>query len=306
MLDFITIDFETATGSGDSPCEIGLTFVRDGRITGSYGRLIRPPGNRYDYWNTKIHGIRPEETAHEPSFADLWPELAPMLDNRFLIAHNASFDFSVLRSTLVSYRLPVPSLMYACSVQLSKKIWKGLPKYNLKALCDLHGIDFNHHRAEADSLATARLCIKAFSEAGIESENDIREKLKTNIWQMRPGGNVRLNMPTRKKAAEMQALEQSVKVKPGSLFYKKKVVFTGTLSTMKRLEALQEILDLGGFPEEKVTEETDFLVVGRPEMPSRSLSGLSQKQRLALELITKGAPIRFISEPEFIHQLEYP
>ena len=304
IMDFISIDFETATSYGNSACEIGLTFVRDGRVEDTYGRLIRPPGNRFDYWNTKIHGIRPADVEQEASFDELWSELQPRLDGRFLIAHNASFDFSVLRKSLEYYRLDVPVLLYACSVQLSRKVWTGLPHYNLKALCNLHGIPLNHHRAEADSLATAQLCIKAFEEADIRSVEDIRRKLKTHVWQMRSEGNFRLgSRPSRPKKGD-EAPKMPVNLEnPASLFYRKRVVITGSLSTMKRLEAQQAILDVGGFPEEQVSEQTDFLIVGRFDFAPAGLPGLSQKQRTALEFITRGAPIRFLSEPEFMGQL---
>lgn len=305
-MDFVTIDFETASSAPNSPCEIGLTFVRNGIIQGTYSKLIRPPGNRYDYWNIKVHGIKPEETQYQPSFGDIWPELQPMLEGQFIVAHNAAFDLSVLRNTLSFYKLSVPPLLYACSVQIARKVWVGLQKYNLKSLCDLHGIHLNHHRAEADSLATAQLCIKAFEQADIASVNDIRTKLGTHVWQMQAHGNVRLGLKKRKpshvKNEHVAALVS--KLNPASMFYQKKVVITGELSTMKRLEALQEILDIGGFPEERVTPETDFLIVGRNEHRQTGVNLMSSKQRIALEFITKGSNIRFISEPEFIHQLQ--
>lgn len=301
-MDFITIDFETATSYGDSACEIGLTFVRDGRIEGSYGRLIRPPANRFDYWNTKIHGIRPVDVEWEPGFDEVWKELAPRLENQFLIAHNAPFDLSVLRKSLEHYRLEVPSLLYACSVQLSKKVWKGLPGYNLKYLCSHHGIPLNHHRAEADSLATAQLCIKAFEAAEITSVQDIRTKLKTHVWQMRANGNFRLGKPATPGRKAPQPVAVNLE-NPASLFYRKRVVITGALSTMKRLEAQQVILNVGGIPEETVNPDTDYLIVGRFDYAAAGLSALSQKQRTALAFITQGASIQFISEPEFIHQL---
>jgi DNA polymerase-3 subunit epsilon len=39
-MDFITIDFETATADRDSPCEIGLTFVKDRQIIETKSWLI--------------------------------------------------------------------------------------------------------------------------------------------------------------------------------------------------------------------------------------------------------------------------
>lgn len=50
-MDFITIDFETATAERDSPCEIGLTFVENFKIVDSKSWLIRPIGNMYDSFN---------------------------------------------------------------------------------------------------------------------------------------------------------------------------------------------------------------------------------------------------------------
>ena len=302
-MDFITIDFETATSVSNTPCEIGLTFVRNGIIQGTYAKLIRPPQNKYEYWNTKVHGIHPRDTAFQPSFDEIWPELKPLIDNQFLIAHNAPFDMGVLRNTLSFYKQELPSVMYACSIQVSKKVWQGLKKYNLKSLCDTHGIHLNHHRAEADSLATAQLCLKAFETAGIESINDIRTKLSTHVWQMQTHGNVRLGVRQKKAKAETDSIFVS-KLNPASLFYQKRVVITGNLTTMKRSDALQEILDVGGIPQDDVTPETDFLIVGTHDLTKKYGRYVSRKQRNALEYITQGYSIRFISEPEFIHQLE--
>ncbi len=190
-MDFITLDFETATPHAHSPCEIGMTFVSDGKITGTYSRLIRPPGNIFDYKNIRVHGIKPADVMYEPGFDEIWNEIAPMLHGAFLIAHNASFDFGVLRKTLDFYSLPYPFLQYACSVQISRKVWTGLTHYNLKALCEFHGIPLNHHRAEADSLATAQLCMKAFEHADIFSPEEIPEKLQASVWKMEPSGHVR-------------------------------------------------------------------------------------------------------------------
>ena len=56
-LNFIAIDFETATGKRASICEAGICIVRDGKIAGTRSWLVRPEGNYYGYWNMQIHGI---------------------------------------------------------------------------------------------------------------------------------------------------------------------------------------------------------------------------------------------------------
>lgn len=301
-MDFVTLDFETANSSPESPCEIGLTFVEDGKVRGTYAKLIRPPGNRYDYWNTKVHGIKPHETAYQPAFDEIWKEVAPLVADKFMIAHNASFDFSVLRKTLRFYGQDVPSLLYACSVQLSKKVWQGLPKYNLKALCDHHGIPLNHHRAEADSLATAQLCIRAFQDGGIESVEDIRAKLGTHIWQMQAEANVRLAIKKNKVNSRVPRLELVSKRSPGSIFYNKKIVLAGKFLTLTKSEVVQEIIDLGGFPEERITNETNFLIQGKED--ERKIMRYPTKQRIAMDFIARGAEITFLTEEDFLNELD--
>lgn len=187
-MDFITLDFETATAKRHSPCEIGLTFVRDGQIVETKSWLIKPIYNEFDYYNILIHGIRPEHVANKPEFNELWRELKPLVENKFLIAHNAGFDISVLRKTLEMYQLPFPTLNYSCSYMFSKKVWLDLPAYDLKTLCNFNNIQFNHHRAGPDSKATAELTLKAFEIADINSLDDFPEKLKMSVGQLYDGG----------------------------------------------------------------------------------------------------------------------
>ena len=47
----IAIDFETATGKRASICEAGICVVRDGKIVETRSWLVRPQGNSYSYWN---------------------------------------------------------------------------------------------------------------------------------------------------------------------------------------------------------------------------------------------------------------
>ena len=187
-MDFITLDFETATSQRDSPCEIGLTFVSGGQIVETKSWLIKPLYEDFDYFNISIHGIRPEHVADKPEFNELWSEIKPLIENKFVIAHNAGFDISVLRRTLEAYKLPFPTLNYSCSYIFSKKVWPGLPAYDLKTLCKVNSIDLNHHRAGADSKATAELTLKAFEIAGVSSLEDFPEKLKTTVGHLFDGG----------------------------------------------------------------------------------------------------------------------
>ena len=56
-LNFIAIDFETATGKRASICEVGICVVRNGEIIETKSWLVQPEDNAYSYWNIQIHGI---------------------------------------------------------------------------------------------------------------------------------------------------------------------------------------------------------------------------------------------------------
>lgn len=304
-MDFITIDFETATSERYSPCEIGLTFVKDNKIVDSKSWLIKPYSYPYfDPFNIMIHGITPEDVENEPEFPEIWNTIKPLIENQFLIAHNAGFDFSVLRWTLDHYELDFPDLQYACSYILSKKVWTGLPAYDLKTLCQINKIKLNHHRAEADSIACAELTIKALEQTDTNSIDDFPEKLKTTVGQLYKGGYKPSNTKREHKARDLtKIVGDPKKHNPESIFYGRSVVFTGTLSSMIRSEAQQIIADIGGINGNSVNKNTDFLVVGHQDYRIVGEDGMSSKQEKAVKLIEKGSTLEIISEDDFLKNI---
>jgi DNA polymerase-3 subunit epsilon len=304
-MKFIAIDFETATADRDSACEIGLAFVEDGRVTGTKSWLIKPPSYPYfDSFNISIHGIHPADVANQPTWAELWPELQPLLEGQLLVAHNAGFDFSVLRRTLESYELPFPSLRYICSYIFSKKVWTGLPAYDLHTLCKFHGIPLRHHRAASDAQACAQLALKTFAHAGVTCQEDFAEKLLTNIGQLRPDGYDPCITRRVYASKDLSLIKgDPAKHKPDSLFYGRSVVFTGTLSSMQRAIAQQLVADIGGINSGGVTKETSFLVVGQQDYRIVGDDGMSGKQEKAIKMIEKGAGLEILSEVDFLRNL---
>lgn len=304
-MDFITIDFETATADRDSPCEIGLTFVENWKILGTQSWLIKPTYYPYfDYFNISIHGIVPEDVANEPEFDVIWQEVKPLIENKFLIAHNASFDFSVLRRTLDTYDLEYPTLDYSCSYIFSKKVWEGLPAYDLKTLCNFNKIDLKHHRAAADSKATAELAIKAFQTAGVSSIDEFPEKLRTIVGKLYSGGYKPSETKRLYKPNDLtKIVGDPKKHNPESIFYGRTVVFTGTLSSMVRANAQQLIADIGGILGNSVTTDTDFLIVGQQDYRVVGEDGMSSKQEKAMKLIEKGSRLEIISEADFLRNI---
>lgn len=82
----------------------------------------------------------------------------------------------------------------------------------------------------------------------------------------------------------------------------KRIVITGVLEFYTRSEAFAEIVAAGGIPQQYVTRETDFLVVGyyRPNM---LIDGKSKKYRTAERYISSGSAINIISGETFLRSL---
>lgn len=196
-MDLVALDFETATNDADSPCEMGLAIVRGGEVREVHNWLIKPrQWPFFSPFTMAVHGIRPEDVADAPGFAEVWEEAMPVMQGNLVVAHNAAFDMNVLRSTLLSHRLALPTFGYFCSVSLSRRVWPGRPSYGLGPMCAFRGITFAHHRAGNDAEAAARLVLQAVevSGAGTLEELLARTRLKCGGLSPRehrtPGGKV--------------------------------------------------------------------------------------------------------------------
>lgn len=302
-IDFISIDFETATKDRHSPCEIGLTFVKKGEIIESKSWLIKPFSFPYfDSFNMYIHGIKPEDVFDKPEFPEIWNEIKPLIENQLLIAHNAGFDISVLRKTLDYYKIPYPNIKYLCSYIISKKVWKGLNAYDLKSLCIINQINFKHHRAGDDSRACAELSLIAFKKADINFIEEIPFKIDITIGELFPE-RYKPSESKRDYSSKIPVIGNKEKQNPESIFYLKNIVFTGTLSSMTRIEAQQLIADIGGNNGKSISNDTDFLIVGQQDYRIVGEDGLSSKQEKAIKLIEKGSKIEIISEEAFLKNI---
>ena len=169
-INFIAIDFETASGSRASICEAGICVVHNGRIVETRSWLIKPENNYYHPINISIHGIRPEDTLHAPEFPTVWHEIMEYIQKTpILVAHNAGFDIGCIRSSLERYRLHKPSLSYFCTLQIARRVY-NFKCNKLNALCDHFGIGYDaHHRAGNDARMCAELFLQELHDAGISS-----------------------------------------------------------------------------------------------------------------------------------------
>jgi DNA polymerase III subunit epsilon len=287
--DYVAIDFETANEKRDSACSIGLALVSSWEIVATRHWLIRPAELRFNPFNTYLHGIAEEHVANEPTIAELWPTLLPYLLGRVVIAHNASFDMSVMRHSLASHGLEMPELRTLCTYQLTKRFYPTRLKYSLECLCGDYCLPYGAHHAEGDAISAAHLFRYL-----IESKGD-------DAWGL-------LNQTTTRQSAKPFARPTDVvgdesKHQPDHPFYQKQVVFTGTMKSMSRQQASQLVADIGAIVKNSVTKTTNFLVVGWQDVAIVGDDGMSGKEEKAAKLLEAGAALELLSEADFLKLL---
>lgn len=160
-MDFVAIDFETATSRRDSACAVGIVVVKNGLIVDNFSSLIRPTNNEYNPWCIRVHGITPDATKNSPTFDQVFPKIKNFLQGQTVVAHNESFDRSVLRQSATLYGLDTSCLnlnkKWKCTMKLFKG--KGFKSAKLDICCNHYNIPLSHHDALSDSNGCALLYI---------------------------------------------------------------------------------------------------------------------------------------------------
>ncbi|MGW5053933.1 3'-5' exonuclease [Actinokineospora sp. NPDC004072] len=132
--------------------------------------LIRPRTPINPLVTRKIHGISNTDVADSPAWADVSDEIAALLHDRVLVAHNASVEFTVITAHLPHWRPP----MVLDTLKLAKHLWPDLRGYGLDKLAAHTGIDpagfaaSGHHRAAYDTWCAWRLLLHLIDDGQLD------------------------------------------------------------------------------------------------------------------------------------------
>ncbi|GHU57157.1 hypothetical protein FACS189411_09900 [Bacteroidia bacterium] len=304
-LSFVALDIETATSDRSSICELGITIVENSQIKESHSWLIRPPENKYDGFNIYIHGITPNMTKHSPEFPEIWETIKSYLQGKIVVAHNTGFDMYALRDAFNIFNIEYPEFQFFCSYKVSSYVIEGAYSYSLPKICDYVGIEMSeHHRAEADSKACANLFIQCINISKVESlsELEIKYFFKRGYFK---NDSFSSHHSTYSNTKAKNIVGHKDLIDEDSIFYDKNICFTGTMKHIERQRAKQMVADIGGIPQDSVTQKTDILIVGQQDYRKVGETGMSSKQRKAIELIGKGQKIDIMSEEDFLQNISF-
>lgn len=301
---FVAIDFETATSERSSACAVGVVVFERGAPTDTLSLLIRPPDNRYDDFNTMIHGICPSDTHHSPEFPEVWEQIEAMLNGRLVVAHNTAFDISVLRRSAEHHGYVPDSFPFACTYRIARAAMPDAISWSLDVLANDFGIPLTHHDPLSDAQAAGQLWLGLAERFGT-THSALLKSLSYRLGHFHPVGY----KPFSNAVASSSGSAKSISAKeftphgepnPEGPLFAKRIVFTGTLLSMPRREAFQAAVDAGAKPSQTVNRHTDYLVVGTTDNRRVGETGRSSKHRKALALAIEGSPIKIIDEDEFV------
>lgn len=305
MMNFIALDFETANEKRNSPCSIGMVVVKDGQVVDKIYYLIKPREMRFMPINIGIHGIRPAMVLNEPEFDVIWDKIKHYFEDSVVIAHNAAFDISVLRSTAELYNIKLPSFSYLCTMKLAKNFYPALENAKLNTVNDFLGFSFKHHDALYDALACSNIMLKVAEEL---KTNDIEEVARlTSVaigrvtpWGYTPSSSIGRPIKTTNKIYFYVEQKQE-EFFSYEAFRGQVVVFTGRLNSMTRDKAIGLVRRQGGTVGSSVTKKTTILVTNMKYAEGLGRDEMSTKHRKARDYISKGQNIQLLDEEEFLN-----
>ena len=311
-MNFVAIDFETANEKRASVCAVALILFEDSKITNEYEWIVSPPQhlNYFNPYNVQIHGIKESDIIGKPEFNKVWNEIYTLINNKILVAHNASFDISVLRQLLDCYQLDYPSIEFICTCSIARKTWDKQINYTLKNIGNNLGYVFNHHDAHDDARVCGQILLDACKYHGCDSIADLAKKIGLKIGVLscnnyRPCSVSDPYQGLRKgKYEKIDITELSREcINAEGIFIGKNVVFTGTLISMTRQVAAQKVLNNGGYVSNTIHKGTNFLVMGVQDFVRFVDGKQSSKTKRANELIEEGQQLEIIDENEFLRMI---
>lgn len=303
-MNFIAIDFETANEKRNSPCSIGIVVVKNGEIIEKVHHLIKPKEMRFMPINIGIHGIRPKMVENELEFDKVWDKIKHYFDDNLIIAHNASFDISVLRKTLELYEIEMPKFDYICTMKLAKNFYRDLDNAKLNTVNKFLGYEFKHHDALADALACSNILLNISQELQTININEISKLLGVTLGSVDNKGYTPSSTSGRIfRVSNKKPIQKEIKEEFNyDAFKNEVVVFTGGLASMEREEAMRFVKRLGGTCGSSITKKTTILVTNMSNIKELRKDEMSSKLKKAVDLKERGQNISFLNEEEFLNK----
>lgn len=279
--EYVAIDFETANANLTSACSIGIACAKNGKIVKEKYYLINP-NELFNEYNILIHGITPNMVENEPTFDLLWDEIKELLDNEIVVAHNAGFDLSVLKSLLDKYQLEYPNILIGDTLRVAKIAFKDeLPNCKLNTISNYLEICHDHHNAQSDANVCVYLIERCKKMYGAMDISELFEMLNLGFGLLNP----KIYRDCFNKYTQISKSQTENNRLEGEIF-----AFTGKPKTMTKTEAKKLVEIASGVVTKDINLGiTAFVIFTNPV----------KKHLYCLEKVKEHKNIKVYNEDEF-------
>ena len=162
---FVIVDLETTGASpkkGAAITEIGAVKVKSGEYLGNFESFVNPLTPIPEYI-TEMTGITDLMLAQAPVIDEIMPaflKFAGSADETIIVAHNAPFDLSFLKSAAKELDLEWPKYKTLDTVTIARQVLskEDVPNCKLSTLAQFFGTKTEpNHRALDDAKATTEI-----------------------------------------------------------------------------------------------------------------------------------------------------
>ncbi len=289
---FTFVDVETPNYKNDSICSIGVICQENGKELFSQYYLVNPEA-KFDYFNTKLHGITPRMVEKALPFSKVWEEIKEYFSNAIVVAHNATFDLSVISKALNTYGITVSSFNYICTVAKARR---HLPKekygsFKLDVLSKAFQIELEqHHNAMCDTIACKGL-FDIFADKFNLDNKDIKiyRSFGEGIGTPKNAGlHKPVNIISELGFRSSDCFELDLQGKVCCL--------SGNFVNGSKTDVETFITDRGGSCVTGLSKTVDYLIVGGQGSGDWKYGNYGAKIRKAMEMQEKGLPIVIVKE----------
>lgn len=166
-LPWVVFDFET-TGLDseiDRVIEIGAQKLINNTVIEEYSTFIHTDVELSEVVQN-LTGITPAMLEGQPHIEEVLPQFLSFIEGSILVAHNAEFDMSMLRSTCSRAGIDIDWPVF-CTLKLARELLPDLERKNLDTLAEHYGLTFeSRHRSIGDVKVTVRVLNEMLGSEG--------------------------------------------------------------------------------------------------------------------------------------------
>ena len=300
---FLLFHAESVNENSDATCHLILIPVIDG---------IKQQPQEY-FFNPEapflwvMSGITEQQVATFPRFSELWPAVQSELDKFDITVSSAEgYSARTIYGTLMRLGIDFASFRYC----------------NAKAICRRsldevsYGLEYLSYRYYNDCIQPdnpvdianrwCELALRGLSNQSDDTLVGFLNRAKITVGEISPDGFVASLCKRNYSNRANHTFDPStiaVDADPDNPLFGMNVVFTGKMESMKRDDARAAVVRIGGNAPERLTQDTNYLVVGIQDLRVVGEKGLSGKMKTAAKYKEKGFPIEVIDERDFLDML---